>query len=90
MTTTTTIRAHAATVATIAAICFAGAACGAEQVASDQEIRNATQHAVTDDVAAQIENRKAALSLGTLRSDRSAADNVETLVEQRKTSHATH
>jgi hypothetical protein len=91
MTTTKTIRARAAIVATIAAICFAVAACGTEQgTTPDREGRHTMQHAAADDVAAQVEHRKAELTQELDRPQHAVTDDVERWVEQRKSAHGTH
>ena len=91
MITTNTTPARTAIGATIAAICFAVAACGSEQgMTPDRESHRTAQHAAADDVAAQIEYRKAALTHDMGRPQHAVADDVERLVEQRKSAHGTH
>lgn len=91
MTTTNTIKARALAGTTIAAICFAVVACGSEQgTLPVRESQDTSQHAVADDVAAQIEYRKAALSQQMGRPQHAVADDVERLVEQRKSTLGEH
>ena len=87
--TTNTIPARAAIVATIAAIGFTAACGSAQGTVTDRESHHTAQHAAADDVAAQIEYRKAALTHEVRGPQHALADDVESLVEQRKTSHGT-
>ena len=90
-TTTNTFPGRAGIGATIAAICFAVAACGTEQgTTPPSESHHATQHAAADDVAAQIEHRKATRTPETARPQHAVADDVERLVELRKSARGTH
>jgi len=89
MITTNTIPARAAIGATIAATCFAVAACGSEHgTVPDRESHHTAQHAAADDVATQIEYRKAALTQERGRPQQAAADDVERWVEQRKSTQS--
>ena len=93
MITTHTIPARAGIGATIAALCFVVVACGSEQgTLPDGESQHATQHAAADDVAAQVEQRKGALTqyMGRPRPQHAVSDDVERLVEARKSAHGTH
>jgi hypothetical protein len=90
MTTTNTFPGRAGTGATIAAICFAVAACGSEQGTTPRPDSHTTQPAVADYVAAQLEQRKAARTQETGRPQHAAADDVEFWVEQRKSARGTH
>jgi hypothetical protein len=83
--TTNTLSARAGLGATLAAICFALVACGSEPAsAPDRESHRTGQHASADDVAAQVEHRKAALSAELSRPQHAVADDVELWVELRK------
>jgi hypothetical protein len=85
MITTNTIPVRAGVGATIAAICFAVAACGSEQgTLPDRNSQHAAQHAAADDVAAQVEHRKAPPAASIARRQHAVSDDVESLVEQRK------
>jgi hypothetical protein len=91
MITTNTIRGRAAIVATAAAVCLAVAACGSEQgTLPDRESRQTVQQASANDVAAQVEHRKTALTQHLARPQHAVADDVERLVEQRKSARGTH
>jgi alpha-beta hydrolase superfamily lysophospholipase len=95
MITTNTIPARAAIGATIAAICFAVAACGSERdTVPDQNSPHATLHAAqraaADDVAALVEHRKAALTQEMGRPQHAVADDVEKWIEQRKSTLGKH
>jgi hypothetical protein len=85
MITTHTIPARAAIGATIASIFLAVAACGSEQgTRPDRESQPATQHAAADDVAAQVEYRKATFTQRIGRPQHATADDVEAWIEQHK------
>ena len=90
MITTNTTPVRAGIGATIAAICFAVAGCGSAQGTTPRPDSHTTQPAVADYVAAQLEQRKAALTQDTARPHHAVADDVERWVEQRKSARGTH
>ena len=90
MITSNTTSTRSAIAVTVAAFCFAVAACGSEQGAvPDRQTKHATQHAAADDVAAQVEQRKGGLTQHMGRPQHAVADDVALWVEQRKSAHGT-
>jgi hypothetical protein len=84
-TTRMTTAALSALGASLAATCFALVACGSDQgTQPDRASQPVIQRAAADDVAAQVEHRKAAFSAELSRPQHAAADDVELWVEQRK------
>jgi hypothetical protein len=84
---TTTIPVRAAVVSTLAAICFVGVACGAEQGTTPHPgspAPSSSRYVDRDDTVAQIEQRKVALSQRLGRPDHALDDDVAFRVEQRK------
>jgi hypothetical protein len=85
MITTNTTTARSALGATLAATCLALVACGSGQgTVSDRASHHTGQHAAADDVAAQVEYRKASLTQDGSRPQHATADDVEAWIEQHK------
>jgi hypothetical protein len=87
MNTTHMTQVRAGVGASLAALCFGLTACGTEHGARPTGESHPNQQAAADDVAAQVDLRKTALSQEQAHRQHSVADDVERLVELRKSAH---